>query len=95
MAEGAAGVVVVDLWAPWCGPCRMIAPIVETLAREFAGRAQFMKLNIDENPATAARFRVDSIPALLLLRGAAEPALTGGASPGAEISGRVAALLGA
>src|SRR5581483_545315 len=53
--------VVVDMWAAWCGPCRMIAPTIDQLASEMAGRVRFAKLNVDENPATAARFRVSSI----------------------------------
>jgi thioredoxin 1 len=61
-------VLVVDFWAPWCGPCRMIAPTIERLAREFAGRAVFGKLNVDENPATAARYGVMSIPTVVIFR---------------------------
>ena len=66
--EGAALPVLVDAWAPWCGPCRMIAPVVEQLASEMAGRVRVTKLNVDENPLTAARFGLRSIPTLLLIK---------------------------
>lgn len=60
--------VLVDFWAAWCGPCRMIAPAVEQLARDFAGRAVVAKLNIDDNPHTAQRYQVMSIPTLLIFK---------------------------
>jgi thioredoxin 2 len=64
--------VLLDMWAPWCGPCVMVAPVIEELAAEMAGRVRVAKLNVDENPATAARFGVQSIPTLLLLKGGRE-----------------------
>ena len=60
--------VLVDLWAPWCGPCRIVGPIVEELSRDFAGRLKVLKVNVDENPVLARRFEATSIPTLLVLR---------------------------
>lgn len=66
--EGHAGVSVVDLWATWCGPCRMIAPMLEELAGEFAGKVKVAKLDVDANPSTSQRFNVRSIPTLLFFK---------------------------
>lgn len=64
--------VLLDLWAAWCGPCRMIAPIVEQIARELAGRVRVGKLDVDQHPQTAARFNVQGIPTLLILKNGRE-----------------------
>lgn len=73
--------VLLDLWAPWCGPCRVVGPIVDQLAAELGGRARVGKLNVDENPATAARFNVQSIPTLIVFKNGAEVDRMMGAYP--------------
>jgi thioredoxin 2 len=81
--------VLVDAWAPWCGPCRTIAPVIEELASELAGRVRVAKLNVDENPMTAARFRLQSIPTLLVLAGGREIDRLVGVQPKSEILRRL------
>ena len=66
VSEG--GVVIVDFWAAWCFPCLMVAPIVESLASEFSGKVVFGKLNIDENPKTAVKYGVKSVPTFLMFK---------------------------
>jgi thioredoxin 1 len=61
--------VLIDFWAPWCGPCRAIAPVVEELAKEYAGRLKVVKMNIDDNPQTPARYGVRGIPNLIIFKG--------------------------
>jgi thioredoxin 2 len=85
--------VVVDLWAAWCGPCRTLAPIIEELASEMAGRLRFAKLNVDENPTTASRFNVRSIPTLLVLRGGREVDRIIGVHPKAALARRLEQLI--
>ncbi|HEX7962067.1 MAG TPA: thioredoxin [Terriglobales bacterium] len=84
--------VLVDLWAPWCGPCRIMAPILDELAKEMAGRVKIAKLNVDENLRTAARFKVQSIPTLLAFKEGREMDRIVGVQPKAEISRRLERL---
>ncbi len=63
---------LLDMWAPWCGPCRIVGPTVDQLAKEFSGKVRVGKLNVDENQMTAARFSVQSIPTLLILKNGKE-----------------------
>jgi thioredoxin 2 len=81
--------VLLDLWAPWCGPCRMVGPTIEALAAELAGRVRVAKMNVDDNPDTSARFGVRSIPTLLILKDGREVDRIVGVQPKAAIAARL------
>lgn len=85
--------VLVDFWAEWCGPCKMIGPIVKELAEDYDGKAVIGKVNVDENPTTAAQFGIRSIPTLLVFKGGEIVDKQVGAVPKAVLSGKLDAQL--
>ncbi|HYQ60777.1 MAG TPA: thioredoxin [Desulfatiglandales bacterium] len=87
------GTVLVDCWAPWCGPCRMVAPIMDQLASEYAGRVKIAKLNTDENPLTASQYGIQSIPTLLFFKDGSLVNKLVGALPKREIERHLGRLI--
>ena len=87
--------VLVDFWAPWCGPCRMVAPIVEELAVEYDGRVDFVKLNTDDNPTTAVKYGIRSIPTLLVFKGGKPVGQIIGFRPKSDLKQRLDAVVDA
>ncbi|MFV9646884.1 MAG: thioredoxin TrxC [Desulfobacterales bacterium] len=85
--------VLLDCWAPWCGPCRTIGPIIDQLAKEFAGKVKFAKLNVDENPATSTKYNIMSIPTMLLFKDGKMVNSLVGALPKAEIENHLHSLI--
>jgi thioredoxin 1 len=86
--------VLVDFWAPWCGPCRMIAPILDELAKEYDGKVKICKLNVDENPAMASYYRITSIPCLKFFKQGKVVDEIIGMSPKEVIAERLDKLIG-
>ncbi len=85
--------VLVDFWAEWCGPCRMLGPIVEEMATEYDGRAIIGKVNVDENPAVAAQFGIRNIPTVIFVKGGEIADKSVGAVPKAQLTTKLDALL--
>ena len=84
---------LVDLWAPWCRPCLMVAPVVERLAEKYNSRFKFCRLNVDENPQTAAKYQVMSIPTLLFFKGGKAVDTVVGAVPEQTLQPKIEGLL--
>jgi len=89
------GVVMVDFWAVWCGPCKMIAPIVEELAKEYAGKVKVAKLNTDENPDIASRHKIMGIPTIMFFKNGERVDEVVGAVPKTHLKSKIDSLLSA
>ncbi|MCX5998488.1 MAG: thioredoxin [Chloroflexi bacterium] len=85
--------VVVDFWAPWCGPCRMVGPVIDKLAEEFNGKVKFCKLNVDENRDMSAKYQVRSIPLILFFKAGEVVDQNLGAAPDKALRSKVQGLL--
>lgn len=86
--------VLVDFWAPWCGPCRMVAPVVEAIAEKYAGKAKVGKVNVDEAGDLAMKFGIRSIPTLMIFKGGQQVDVVVGALPEADLSARLDKAIG-
>jgi len=89
------GLVMVDFWAVWCGPCRMIAPTVEELAKEYAGKVKVVKLNTDENPDIASKYKIMGIPTIMFFKNGQKVDQIVGAVPKSHLKAKIDALLSA
>lgn len=87
--ENFNGSVLVDFWAPWCGPCRMMGPIIDNLAEKFAGKVKIAKINVDDSPNLAAKFNVSSIPTLIFFKNGAAIHTSLGVTAEAELENQI------
>ena len=85
--------VVIDMWAPWCGPCRMVEPVFKKLSEKYDGKVKFCRMNVDDNPRTAGQYRVMSIPTMLFMKDGKVMQTSIGALPEAALQPKVEALL--
>jgi thioredoxin 2 len=94
VAEAASVPVVVDLWAPWCGPCRMVSPALEQIAFQLAGRVKLVKVNVDDSPKVQQRFGVQAIPTLMVMRQGQVASRRAGAAPASDLRAWIEAAIG-
>jgi thioredoxin 1 len=90
-----SGLVMIDFWAVWCGPCRIIAPTVEELAKEYAGKVKILKLNTDDNPDIASKYKIMGIPTLMFFKNGQKVDQVVGAVPKPQLKAKLDSLLGA
>jgi thioredoxin 2 len=94
VAEAASVPVVVDLWAPWCGPCRMVSPALEQIAAQLSGRVKLVKVNVDDSPKVQQRLGVQAIPTLMVMRQGQVAARRAGAAPASDLRAWIEAAIG-